>query len=171
MLIRNATPSRNWGSHYLIEAGGIGHRFTRLAHNLDMPRQRLKRHILGFVERPTCSDAAGKIGKADAEIAVVVLVNDRNVIHGRRSLAQFQIALPFDGPKGSDRDTLLGCSSYTGLYRMLLRRHFGYSGANGTKSLTFGPLHNRSPFWRCLALGIAMAQRDILHIATMCYRY
>jgi len=111
MLIRNATPSRNWGSHYLIEAGGIGHRFTRLAHNLDMTRQRLKRPILGFVQRPTCSDAAGKIGKTDAEIAVVVLVNDRSVIHGCRSLAQFQIALPFDGPKGSDRDTLLGCGT------------------------------------------------------------
>ncbi len=138
-----------------------------------MTRQRLKRPILGFVQRPTCSDAAGKIGKTDAEIAVVVLVNDRNVIHGCRSLAQFQIALPFDGPKGSDRDIppWMRYGGYTRLYRMRLTRHFRHSGANGTKSLTFGPLHNRSPFWRCLALGTAVAQRDILHVATMCYRY
>src|ERR1700737_1318286 len=49
---------------------------------------------LGFVERPPRRDTAGEIGEADPEIAVGVLVNDRNVIHRHGSSVQSQVGLP-----------------------------------------------------------------------------
>jgi hypothetical protein len=56
----------------------------RLAHDLDMPAQPLARRILGFVERPTGGDAAGEIRKADAKVAVAILMDNSDVIHVRR---------------------------------------------------------------------------------------
>src|SRR6266436_8383655 len=43
-------------AHHLIEAGRIRHGFAHLLHNLEMPRQRLDRHILGLLNRPTTLD-------------------------------------------------------------------------------------------------------------------
>jgi hypothetical protein len=83
---------RNCGSFIaFVESGWCGHRFPRLAHDPDVSGQRLEGQGLGFVERPTCRDAAREIGEADPEIAI--LVNDRNVIHRHDSSAKFQIGL------------------------------------------------------------------------------
>jgi len=65
----------------------------RLAHDPDVCGQRLEGQGLGFVERPTRRDAAGEIGEADPEIAVGVLMNDRNVIHRHDSSVQSQVGL------------------------------------------------------------------------------
>jgi hypothetical protein len=57
-------------SYHFVETRRSGHRFAGLAHHFDMSVQSLESHILGLVECPTGGDAAWKIRKADAEIAV-----------------------------------------------------------------------------------------------------
>ncbi len=107
--------------HHFVEVGWCRYRFAGVAHDPDVSGQRLERHILSFFERPTGGNAAGKVRKANSEIAVGILVNDRNVIHRTGSSVKFQIGLAFDGRQGADWDVSprMGHGDHTRLQRVL----------------------------------------------------
>ena len=67
-------------SHHLIERRRFRDELLVLFHPFEMQSQRLGRHLARLIQRRAGRDTARKVRKRYAEIAAVVLVNERNIL-------------------------------------------------------------------------------------------